>query len=201
VAAIALASLGAGACLGGVNRVYDDGGSGGGTDSSVGPDTAGGHAEGGAGGDASSDVASDVVTAGEGAAPEGAPAPDAPADAAPDAAAEAEAEAGQTYLCNGQPVTSCASCGTQPVECVFCAFDGTHPGVCAPKGQYCQNWAPPQTNVCQCGGNNLSACIAPFQVCTLIGPSDYCQTCGEMGSGGHACKGGGTCNETTGTCS
>jgi hypothetical protein len=194
-ALIALASLPVAACLGGVNRVYDDGGTGAPTDGSVAPETASGSADGsgddGTSIDATNDVASDMSTGGETAAPETGP----PVEAGP------ETGTGQTYLCNGAQVASCASCTSGTLDCVFCGQAGTHPGFCGTKGQYCQNSAPPQTGPCTCGGGNVAACPAASQVCTFITNQFYCQSCGEMGSGTHACKGGGTCNEQTGTCS
>jgi hypothetical protein len=187
-ASMALAALGAAACLGGVNRVYDDGGADEAVPDVASPDTTTGGADGG--GEAGADAAAGDATVLEGGPAEAGVTPDAPS----------EAEAGPVFLCNGQPVTSCAGCaGGNTVGCIFCAPDGSHPGVCGPK-QYCQNVAPPGAAVCNCPGSNTSSCPAPFQVCTTIGPTDYCQTCGEPGSGTHLCKGGGTCDEASGQC-
>jgi hypothetical protein len=187
--------LGAAACMGGVDRVYDDGGT---TDASVG-DTGIQGADGSSGGgdDATqpSEAAADAEGAVDGGVPDGAPSDTGVVhDAAP------EAEAGPTFLCNGQQVTSCAGCpGGNTVECIFCVIDGGHPGVCGPK-MYCQNVTPPGATVCVCPANNLNACVEPFQVCTNIAGQSYCQTCGENGSGNHPCKGGMTCDEASGIC-
>jgi hypothetical protein len=177
--------------MGGVNRVYDDGG---GVDAALAeaapPDGTTGGADGGGGDDAGggADAASDAAVVDTGHAeagftPDGAP----------------EAEAGPVYACNGQPVTSCATCpGGDTVDCVFCAADGGHPLFCGPK-QYCQNSAPPGAGACSCGGTP-AVCPAASQVCTVVGPQAYCQTCGESGSGNHPCKGGGNCDEASGQC-
>jgi hypothetical protein len=195
-AAIAVVAGGAAACMGSVDRVYDDGGNDAASDTAPAPDVASGGADGAGGADASIDVPDDGPN--DASAPETAPqeasvAPDAPPDVV----------TGQVYSCNGQPVTSCAACGNNTVECIFCAADGGHPGVCGAKGQYCQTSQPPNASVCNCPGTTGAAsCPAPFQVCSTIGfpPTNYCQACGELGSGNEACKGGGTCNQQLGTC-
>jgi hypothetical protein len=104
---------------------------------------------------------------------------------------------GQTFSCNGTTVTSCATCTGKPIECVFCAQDGGHPGVCG-AGGYCSGSAPPGSGVCMCNGG-LAQCPAPFQVCNFIGGGNYCQSCGEMYTTTDPCKGGGYCG-TNGTC-
>jgi hypothetical protein len=130
----------------------------------------------------------------------------APAEASPPADAPVDVEAGQTFSCNGTTVTSCANCPSKPIECVFCANNGSHPGVCGPAGTYCTNSAPTGASVCTCPGGttgNLGVCPAPFQVCSFIGGIGgnwYCQTCGETGSNMETCKGGGKCNDMTGMC-
>jgi hypothetical protein len=128
----------------------------------------------------------------------------APAETSPPVDAPVEVgPPGQTFDCNGATVTSCAACANQPIECVFCASDGGHPGVCGPQGMYCSNSAPSGAMTCNCNGGvqgNLGACPAPFQVCTYIGGQFYCQTCGEMGSNMEMCKGGGHCSDVTLTC-
>lgn len=188
-----MAALGATACMGSVNRVYED-------DASLAPDATSASAEDGSfdasassDADAPNDAVSDV-----------APAEAAPEEAGNTADATPEAEAGQVYTCNnGEPVSSCAQCGTDTTECVYCAQDGGHPGVCGPKNTYCNNSAPSGAAVCTCSGTSgASTCVASFQVCAVIGfgPTEDCQTCGEPGSNGHSCKGGGTCDQTTGTC-
>jgi hypothetical protein len=199
-AAAALAALCFAACLGSVNRVYDDGGTGAPSDGSVAPETASGSDDGsggdgsssGAASDASNDVGPDVAKSEVG-SPETGPAPD----------AATEAATGQTYACNGTQISSCAACSSGTIDCVFCMGPGgdPHPGVCGTKGQYCQSVAPAPASVCTCPGNNVSACPTPFQVCAFAVGQYYCQTCGETGSNGHLCRGGGTCNEQTGTCS
>jgi len=178
--------LGAAACLGPVDRVYDDGGAvdAAGAIDAWEPDTSGGGADAGGGDGSVYEAGSDVATQETSTPPEASP----------------EAAPGQQYSCNGQMVTSCASCGSDTTECVFCAQDGGHPGVCGPKGTYCQMSAPANAAICTCQGLKLGSCVAPFQVCVMYGPSDYCQTCGEMGSEGYACKDGGTCNAASGTC-
>jgi hypothetical protein len=130
----------------------------------------------------------------------------APAETSPPVDAPAEVATGQTFSCNGATVTSCAACANKPTECVFCAFDGGHPGVCGPQGMYCNGSAPSGANVCTCNGTgmgSLAQCPAPFQVCTYVMGFPgmfYCQTCGEMGSDMGMCKGGGRCSAATGTC-
>jgi hypothetical protein len=190
VTTLATVLLGAASCLGSVDRIYSDGGAGPGnvdaTVDAVAFDVLA--AEGSDGGGGSQDVTSAETSTPESGGPV-------------DAATDAEAGGGQVYMCNGQPVTSCGSCGNSTVECVFCGPGGSHPGVCGPKGMYCTSSAPPGASVCECPGNNLASCVAPFQACVMIGATDYCQTCGEMGSDGRPCKGGGTCNAATGTCS
>lgn len=182
---LACISLGAAACLGSVNRIYDDGESGldAMAEASVANDVTAENADGGGAADVTVD--------------ETGPSEAGNLDAPP------EAESGQAYTCPGQtqPVTSCAGCGNNPVECVFCGQDGGHPGVCGAKGGYCSSSAPPNAAVCNCVGLNPAFCVAPSQVCTMIGPGDYCQACGEMGSDGRPCKGGGKCSAATGTCS
>lgn len=117
--------------------------------------------------------------------------PDAPAEVGP---------TGQTFACNGQQVTSCANCANNPIECVFCASDGGHPGVCGPGNQYCSNSAPGGAMVCNCPGGNVAQCPGPSQVCSYVFNSWYCQACGEMGSDMRPCKDGGQCNGMTLTC-
>jgi len=190
-------ALGLAACLGGVQRTYlgDDGGA------ETGPVM---------GNDATVDApAEGAVEAAPGTDGGGAPDGDAmmiedmapPKEVGPPV--DAPVEAGQTYSCNGTMVTSCASCTGKPIECVFCANNGTHPGVCGPPNMYCSSSAPGGASTCTCNGGvqgNLSACPDPSQVCTYIGGMFYCQSCGEMGSNMGACKGGGHCNATTGMC-
>jgi hypothetical protein len=189
--------VGAAACMGGVDRVYDDGGT---TDASLG-DTGIQGADGSSGGsdDATQPAEAAVDGADVGAVDGGAP-DSAPSDTGVVHDAAPEAEAGPTFLCNGQQVTSCATCpGGDTVDCVFCAAGGAHPMFCGPK-MYCQNAAPPGASPCNCPGGNVAGCSAPFQVCSLIAGQTVCQTCGESGSGNHPCKGGGTCDEASGTC-
>jgi hypothetical protein len=184
---VATISLGAAACLGSVDRNYDDG--------ETGTDAV-----------AEASAADDVTTA-ESAADGGGGADVTVVETGPSEAgnldAPPEAQSGQVYACPGQsqPVTSCAGCGNNTVECVFCGQDGGHPGVCGAKGSYCTSSTPPNSAVCNCAGLNPSFCVAPNQVCNMIGPGDYCQACGEMGSDGRPCKGGGKCSESTGICS
>jgi hypothetical protein len=169
--------------------VYDDGGASSTADGSTAADVVGSQGDVVVSDEAGEGTgASEAGNGGDGGAPE---------SSSPDAAAEAEA--GLVYSCNGQPVASCASCPNNPIGCIFCALDGGHPAVCGPK-TYCQNVAPPGAGVCQCPGNNVAACAAPSQVCTLLAGTEYCQTCGESGSGNHPCKGGKTCDEAAGVC-
>jgi hypothetical protein len=197
--AIGAMALGPAACLGGVDREYADGGAD--TSSTTGNDAtvdappdapveAAPGMDGGVAQDGDATVADVMVL------PESSPPVDAPV----------EAPTGQTYDCNGQPVTSCAACANKPVECVFCASDGGHPGFCGPQGMYCINSAPSGAMGCTCPGGpsgNVALCPAPYQVCVYsggIGGTFYCQTCGDNGSNMGACKGGGHCNGFTGMC-
>jgi hypothetical protein len=178
-------------CLGSVDRVYEsaDGGaatpSDATTESSVAPDAptldVAQPGDSGTVADATFDV---VVTPDAGVEP----------DAAPDAGA------GQTYQCGTQTVTSCSSCTGTTLDCVYCGAGDTHPGVCGAPNMYCSSSAPNGAAVCNCPGNDLGSCVAPFQVCTNIAGTFYCQSCGEMGSDMKPCKGGGTCNQATKTC-
>jgi hypothetical protein len=189
VGAVALVA-GVAACLGGVNRVYDEGGGPASSDGSIAQDGVG----------AEDDVVTGAEAGDDGSGAQGdGPAGEAATADGGSADAPHEAEAGAVFTCNGQPVTSCATCPANPVECVFCATDGGHPLVCGPK-MYCQNVTPPGASVCSCPGNNVAACAASTQVCTPFGLNDYCQVCGETGSGNHPCKGGGTCDEASGAC-
>ena len=187
----ATGTLGLAACLGGVQRNYlgDDGGTetgpGMGDDSTV---------------DSPAEAApADVMDGGvtqDGDAmviPEATPAetgpPDGPAEVGPP---------GQTFSCNGMTVTSCATCMGKPVECVYCASDGGHPGVCGQGNMYCSGSAPTGSGTCTCPGG-VAQCPAPFQVCNFIGGGNYCESCGEPYTTTVACKGGGHCS-TNGTC-
>ncbi len=211
VAWIALAPPVLAACMGSVDRVYDDGGAPSGVDSSIDGRAAGGGLEAGESGSGSGsggvDATTDATTDG---------ATDATSDATKDAASDAaagndvqaesghppdaasDAATGQTYACGGQQVTSCAGCASGTVDCVFCGQAGSHPGVCGSKSQLCSQSTPAQSTTCNC--QNDGDCPAPFQVCTPFGPQSYCQTCGENGSDGKTCKGGGTCNASSGQC-
>jgi hypothetical protein len=185
-AVMALVSFGGTACLGAANRVYEDGTA---TDASVASDSSGGGPEASSSDTGfSNDVVLDTSNA-EAAAQEAGIV----VDSGPDV------QSGQVYSCGGNQVTSCTTCGTTPIDCIFCSTaDGGHPGVCGSKSAYCQSSEPPGASVCNC--LNAGQCVAPFQVCSNIAGVNYCQTCGELGSSGHPCKGGGTCNETTGAC-
>lgn len=189
--------LGAAACMGGVSRVYDDGGAADATAGDTGVQGADGSSSGGDDATQTAEAAVDATGDGavDGGAPDGAAGDTGVAhDAAP------EAEAGPTFLCNGQPVTSCATCAGNPIDCVFCAADGGHPGVCSQKQQLCINSTPQDSAICTCQGTSPAGCPAPFHVCTPYGGTSYCQTCGEQGSDKKPCKGGGTCDEAAGAC-
>jgi hypothetical protein len=194
-----LVSLAAGglagvACMGSVDRVYTDGGSAPGSDATLAD--GGTEAGQGTGEGAGDDAAPDAYTGADATSSS-----DAASDAGPDAQADAPFD-GQVFNCNGTSVTSCAACTGKTQECVYCASDGGHPGVCTMQGQLCSNpgSAPPNAMVCTCPGGNVQSCPAPFQTCTPLFGTNYCQTCGEQYSDTHACKGGGTCHAATGTC-
>lgn len=178
------------ACLGGVDRIYatDSGADAGSTTGGDATMDAPPQTEGGTDGGRTPDA--DAMIAQETAPAETGPPADAPADVA----------TGQTFSCNGKMVTSCANCMNNPIECVYCANDGGHPGVCGPQGQYCTNSAPSGASVCNCPGGNVAQCPAPFQVCSFVVNAYYCQSCGEMGSNMETCKDGGRCSDTTLTC-
>ena len=193
----ALVALGLAACLGSVDRNYvsADGGSEG--SSAMGDDaTVDAPAESSPGTDAGGAQDADAMAVQETAPPDAGP----PIDASPPDDAQPEVGTGQTFSCNGQTVTSCAGCQGNPLECVYCANDGGHPGVCGPAGMYCTGSAPPNAAVCNCPGGNAGQCPAAFQVCTYIGGAFYCQTCGEMGSDMEPCKDGGHCSGMPPTC-
>jgi len=191
VAIGSVGALGLAACLGDDDRVYEDGG--------AGPTT---------GEDATVDAPAEVAPGMDGGLVQDGDAmvveEMTPADVGPPVDAPIEAPTGQTFSCNGTTVASCANCPNSPVECVFCANDGGHPGICEPKNAYCT--APSGATVCTCPGGiggNLSLCPAPFQVCTYVGTIGgmfYCETCGAIGSGMAMCKDGGHCNAATGLC-
>jgi hypothetical protein len=185
-------ALGLAACLGSVDRVYPDGG-GGETGPAMGDDaTVDSPAEapampgmdGGVAQDGDAMVVDAMAPADTSPSP-----PDAPVD---------DGTTGQTFSCNGQTVTSCATCMGKPVECVFCAQDGGHPGVCGTGNSYCSGSAPSGSGTCTCPGG-VAQCPEPFQVCNFIAGQNYCQSCGEMYTTTAACKGGGHCS-TNGTC-
>jgi hypothetical protein len=197
-------ALGPAACLGSVDRAYSDGGAD--TSPATGDDATvdvtvdapvDAPAESAPGMDGGGAQDGDAMMVKETAPTEASPPTDAPVDVV---------TTGQTFDCNGTMVTSCASCPSKPVECVFCANNNMHPGVCGAQGMYCSNSAPGGAAVCTCNGGiggNLAACPAPFQVCTYIGTIGgmyYCQSCGEMGSDMGTCKGGGRCSAATETC-
>jgi len=179
-------ALGLAACLGSVDRSYltDDGGAETGNDATVdSPAEAAPGMDGGVTQDGDAMVVEEMPPA-----ETGPPPTDGPAEVG---------TTGQTFSCNGQPVTSCATCTGKPIECVFCADDGGHPGVCG-AGGYCSGSAPPGSSTCMCPGG-VAQCPAPFQVCNFIAGQNYCQSCGEMYTTTAACKGGGHCS-TSGTC-
>lgn len=191
-------AFGLAACLGSVDRTYANGSEAGSTTGDDATLDSPAEVAPGMDGGVSQDGDADAMVIEENAPTETSPPlTDAPVEVGP---------TGQTFSCNGTTVTSCANCTGKPVECVFCASDGGHPGFCGAQNMYCINSVPAGAMACTCNGGaqgNVGQCPAPFQVCTYsggIGGMFYCQTCGENGSNMEACKGGGHCSASTGTC-
>jgi hypothetical protein len=124
-----------------------------------------------------------------------------PHDAGKDSGSDAGSDAGGsdsgsiTYTCGSVTTTDCSTCPSNPVSCVYCTFTG-HVGFCGPEGTLCLDDGPPAGSF-PCGCLSNSGCLAADQIC--IAPN--CESCGEPGTDGQGCKGGGTCDEATSTCS
>jgi hypothetical protein len=131
---------------------------------------------------------------------------EAESDAAEAATVDAEADAADaiTYACPGSSVTftDCSDCKNNTVGCVYCAGGG-YVGECISSFDHCEDHVPKHDQMCPCD-MDAAACIVSDQVCLPKGGkggSLGCGTCGQQGSQGLACQGGGTCQESSGTCS
>lgn len=105
---------------------------------------------------------------------------------------------------NGFCVDSCSACDAggagAPVSCAACSF-GTLQTACAPSATQCS--ADINSGACSCTGGDAGACPLSTQVCS---PGDAglanaaCLTCGQSGTDGLQCSGGGSCTQATGAC-
>lgn len=116
---------------------------------------------------------------------------------------------GGELLCSGACVQTCAGCPGRPIECFACHRDSREPkdavGTCEPATGFCLDGDYAKAfdgdgEHCDCSDTKVANCVGPSQVCIPVGSTDWCLTCGEPGSGGQTCKGGGTCDLKTATC-
>ncbi len=136
-----------------------------------------------------------------------APGADAPGDASIDSPGTPEAgtdagdsgSGGMTYACDdGGTTTDCLTgCSGKPVACVFCAAFNPNEGFCGADDTSCSDPSLPfGYGACSCF---LGGCVASNQICSGFYAYD-CLSCGEPGTDGQSCGGGGTCDQSTATC-
>jgi hypothetical protein len=150
------------------------------------------------------------------------PSPDGGGDAGVDAIADSGPEADapcQGFLCGatcimpgmcgsecpGFPVqcnasrsciADCSSCTGETIDCTYCP-GGVPLQVCILDPGACATATPK----CPCADGDAGDCPAANQVCTMMGSgSGVCGTCGDPGTQGKTCGGGGTCAMSSGTC-
>jgi predicted small lipoprotein YifL len=125
---------------------------------------------------------------------------------------------GGELLCLGACVKSCAGCPGRPIECFACAQNlrenANAVGTCETTSSWCLSGdytnaypgAAGEGVHCDCSNRNEKNCVGDKQVCIpapppeISGIDDWCLTCGEPGSGGLTCKGGGSCDLKSATC-
>jgi hypothetical protein len=124
------------------------------------------------------------------------------------------ADASDCRGCTGSPLfcaatracgASCAGCGGNRIECFDCDSNRQNPvGTCQPfdAGSYCIMGSNYPNLHCGCANkNDPTPCPGETQVCGDIAPFTIaCMTCGEPGTDGLACRGGGACSQDEATC-
>jgi hypothetical protein len=158
----------------------------------------------------------DTGTSQDAALHEGGPKPDAPSgdsgspeDSGKDTSSPRDAsdsspppDSGFVFTCGSGTTDNCETCGESIVGCLWCN-GGSPVGFCIPVGTSCDDNVPPGTPksaaACLCDFPSTSSCLGQSQGCVFAGKG-YCLTCGQKGSNGSTCKGGGTCNEAEATC-
>jgi hypothetical protein len=116
-------------------------------------------------------------------------------DAAEDVGVDVTSDTGGDAAMEADVVQPPALCDAGTFFCVYCAADGGTTGHCTNFHQACSG---PPGGYSNCSCTTSSTCPEPDDVCTT---KSQCHPCGDSnGNGGLACKGGGTCNASTGVC-
>lgn len=108
--------------------------------------------------------------------------------------------------CDGAPVTcvagrrcvgSCASCQDRSFECWACDVGGAALAARCERGfKDCY-----VGGAVHCGDCKQKGCAGPEQTCFHVGGASYeCRGCGEPGTNGASCAGGGQCNAAASQC-
>jgi len=133
-------------------------------------------------------------------------------------AADCTSCVGATLQCIPQGVCTgdCSACSDlqntpMPIQCFSCDINHENPiGTCryddpsqfCLSGDYVMTYAGGTTGYrCECTDGGI--CPGATQVCTPLGQSMFCLTCGEVTTAdlqGQSCQGGGMCQTNTDTC-
>jgi hypothetical protein len=120
----------------------------------------------------------------------------------PDAADASAPDTGFVFTCGKDTTDNCATCAGNIVGCLWCAGGSLSAAFCIPVGGQCDEDHPPgaKGQACPCDLPDPSTCLGPNQVCYDDKGTGYCVTCGQGGTDGYACQGGGTCDKDDATC-
>jgi hypothetical protein len=123
-------------------------------------------------------------------------------------------DASTCVSCDGSPLlcassgacgASCDSCEGRPIQCFNCDSNRQNPvGTCEldDAGAYCLAKNNYPGYHCACANkNNPNECPGTTQTCAQLDIFTVaCLTCGEPGTDGLACRGGGACAEADASC-